>query len=44
MHTEQLLCWGGMTETEHSTTTSTNEEADGFAKLKLINQHHWINY
>jgi len=26
MQTEQLLCWSGMTDTEHSTTFSSNEE------------------
>jgi len=27
MQTEQLLCWNGMTDTEHSTTSCSNEEA-----------------
>jgi len=26
METEQLLCWTGMTDTEHSTTFSSNDE------------------
>jgi len=26
MQTEQLLCWSGMTNTEHSTTSSSNEK------------------
>jgi len=26
MQTEQLLCWSGMTDTEHSTTSCSNEE------------------
>jgi len=26
MQTKQLLCWSGMTDTEHSTTCSSNEE------------------
>jgi len=26
MQTEQRLCWNGMTDTEHSTTSSSNEE------------------
>jgi len=26
MQTEQLLCWSGMTDTEHSKTSSSNEE------------------
>jgi len=26
MQTEQLLCWDGMTDPEHSTTSSSNEE------------------
>jgi len=29
MQTEQLLCWSGMTDTEHSTTSSSNEEGTG---------------
>jgi len=28
MQTEQLLCWSGMTNTEHSTTPSSNEEEE----------------
>jgi len=27
MKTERLLCWSGMTVTEHSTTSGSNEEA-----------------
>jgi len=27
MQIEQLLCWSGMTDTEHSTTSSSNVEA-----------------
>jgi len=27
MQTEQLLCWNGMTDTEHSATSSSIEEA-----------------
>jgi len=27
MQTEQLLCWSGMTDTEHSKTSNSNEEA-----------------
>jgi len=26
MQTEQLLCWSGMTDTEHSTTSGSNED------------------
>jgi len=26
MQIEQLLCWSGMTDTEHSTKSSSNEE------------------
>jgi len=26
MQTEQFLCWSGMTDTEHSTTSRSNEE------------------
>jgi len=28
MQTEQLLCWSGMTDTEHSTTSSSNEDQE----------------
>jgi len=28
MQTEQLLCWSGMTDAEHSTTSSSNEEEE----------------
>jgi len=28
---EQLLCWSGMTDTEHSTTSSSNEEEGNIA-------------
>jgi len=28
MQIEQLLCWNGMTNTEHSTTSSSNEEEE----------------
>jgi len=31
MQTEQLLCWSGMTDTEHSTTSGSNEEAEKIA-------------
>jgi len=38
MQTEQLLCWSGMTDTEHSITSSSNEEASGcFSK----NSYEW---
>jgi len=30
MQTEQLLCWSGMTDTEHSTTSTSNEEEKNF--------------
>jgi len=26
MQTEQLLCWSGLTDTEHSTSSSSKEE------------------
>jgi len=28
MQTEQLLCWSGMTDTEHGTTSGSNEEEE----------------
>jgi len=31
MHTEQLLCWSGMTNTEH--TTSISNEEDYYANV-----------
>jgi len=33
MQIEQLLCWSGMTDTEHSTTSSSNEEEDPIYQL-----------
>jgi len=30
MQTEQLLCWSGTTDTEHSTTSASNEEEFAF--------------
>jgi len=33
MQTEQLLCWSGVTDTEHSTTSSSNE----------VDQHNCCN-
>jgi len=50
MQTEQLLCWNGMTGTEHSTTSSSNEEdvpftletdASDVAISATLNQNHW---
>jgi len=35
MQTEQLLCWSGMTGTEHSATSGSNEKEP----LKLINEN-----
>jgi len=35
VQTEQLLCWSGMTDTEHSTTSSSNEEDD-------VNDHAYL--
>jgi len=34
MQTEQVLCWCGMTDTEYSTTSSSNEEEK---EAQLIN-------
>jgi len=31
MQTEQLLCWSGMTDTEHTTSGSNEEENDPFS-------------
>jgi len=39
LQTEQLLCWSGMTDSEHSTTSSSNEEEaeiDYAIKLYLV--------
>jgi len=35
MQTEQLLCWSGMTDTEHSTTSGSNEEEEVVEATKL---------
>jgi len=34
MQTEQLLCWSSMTDTEHSKTSSSNEEEQVPAIIK----------
>jgi len=34
MQTEQFLCWSDMTDTEHSTTLSTNEEEEALLMEK----------
>jgi len=36
MQTEQHLCWSGMTDTEHSTTSGLNEEADSYYTAMLL--------
>jgi len=37
MQTEQLLCWSGMTDTEHTTTSGSNEvEVVPYAKYYYI--------
>jgi len=35
MQTEQLLYWSGMTDTEFSTTSSSNEEEADFARFSI---------
>jgi len=40
MQTEQLLCWSGMTDTEHSTTSSSNEE-EASLDLKFQPEKYW---
>jgi len=40
MQTEQLLCWSRLTDTEHSTTSSSNEEN----LVKLTWQINVLNY
>jgi len=40
MQTEQLLCWSGMTDTEHSTTSGSNEdETDPEVKVDILNAY-----
>jgi len=34
--TEQLLCWSGMTDTEHSTTSGSNEEEQCWHNMLAI--------
>jgi len=36
MQTEQLLCWSGMTDTEHSTTSGLNEEDCYVVKISQL--------
>jgi len=36
MQTEQLLCWSGMTDTEYSKTSSSNEEEEDYSSEKLF--------
>jgi len=38
MQTEQLLCWSGMTDTEHRTTSSSNEERLSLKILPVVEQ------
>jgi len=40
MQTEQLLCWSGLTDTEHSTTSSSNEEEEQSLGITLTNTEH----
>jgi len=35
MQTKQLLCWSGMTDTEHSKTSSSNEEEEAIELVRL---------
>jgi len=35
MQSEQLLCWNGMTDAEHSTTSSSNEDEDLILTIAL---------
>jgi len=39
MQKEQLLYWSGMTDTEHSTTSSSNKEDEGFDWIWNQTQH-----
>jgi len=36
MQTEQLLCWSGMTDTAHITTSGSNEEEETLVYVKCI--------
>jgi len=38
MKTQQLLCWSGMTDTEHSKTSGSNEEDRIIVYSDLIGQ------
>jgi len=40
MQTEQLLCWSGMTDTDHSTTSSSNEKDEN----DVTKIFHYKNY
>jgi len=37
MQTEQLLCWTGMVDTEHSTTSGSNKEEQQKMRRGIIN-------
>jgi len=37
MQTEELLCWSGMTDTEHSATSSSNEEDVSYPRIQQAN-------
>jgi len=39
MQIEQCLCWSGMTDTEHSTTSGSNEEDSNL--MKMLKPKHW---
>jgi len=41
MQTEQLLCWSGMADTEHSTTSSSNEKEANSKKEKMSESRHF---
>jgi len=43
MQTEQLLCWSGMTDTEHSTTSSSNEEGERSKINAKVVQYYHLN-
>jgi len=41
MQTEQLLCWSGMTDTEHTTTSDSNEVVVVVRRKREIQNLFW---
>jgi len=44
MQTQQILCWSGMTDTDHSTTSHLNKEANTYSEKLYPEQHGLKQY